>query len=210
MANAISASSGPYPFFCLAGPRVEYRFHVDEPSGDLIHDHFGAPTGTGRTRIDPPVHGWGGPLNESCREFPDHGRGDFRLPAIRVRHGQGRGHTVTRFIYESHTIVQGKARLEALPSTFGAQEEASTLIVHLRDATANLSVDLRYSIFPDLNTIVRSFSITNDGTAEVEVERAASFSVDMNGGDWDMVYMSGDWTREGIRGRRRVDNGTQG
>lgn len=201
--------TGDTPYFRLAGPKVEYRFHVDS-AGDLVHDHFGAPTGVDRTRVDPPLHGWGSRLNENRREFPDHGRGDFRLPAIRVRHGEGRGHTTTRFAYVSHSVQDGKPPLEGLPATFGELDEVSTLIVHLEDAKAKLAVDLRYSIFPATNAIVRSFSITNNGAQTAEIERAASFSFDLDVGEWDMVYMSGDWTREGIKGRRRVGYGTQG
>jgi alpha-galactosidase len=55
----------------------------------------------------------------------------------------------------------------------------STLVVHLRDDNAGLCADLRYSVFPENNAIARCFSITNQGIADIVIERAASFSVDM-------------------------------
>jgi alpha-galactosidase len=117
---------------------------------------------------------------------------------------------MTKFAYASHDIVQGKPKIEGLPSTFAADDEVETLIVTLKDETAQLSVDLRYSIFPKVNTITRSFTITNHGTHEATIERAASFSTDMEEKDWAMVYLAGDWTREGVQHRRKIEHGTQG
>lgn len=113
-------------------------------------------------------------------------------------------------MYDSHNITTGKPALKGLPSTFAADAEVETLTLTLVDKTAKLSVDLHYTIFPQLNAITRSFVITNNGTAEVTLERAASFSVDMEEREWEMVYLAGDWTREGVKHRRKVEHGTQG
>jgi alpha-galactosidase len=67
-------------------------------------------------------------------------------------------------------------------------------------------------VFPENNAIARCFSITNQGIADIVIERAASFSVDVatEEWDWDMIYLCGDWAREGRRERRKVQFGTQG
>lgn len=211
MTDAITVQEGKDVVFCLSGPNVEYRFHVDGDNGDLVHDHFGSPTGTHRKRVDAQRHGWTGALHEARREFPDLGRGDFRLPAIRIRHGEGRGHTTTAFKYKSHSIVNGKPQLDGLPHIFTRKDaDAQTLIIHLSDDIAKISIDLTYSIFPGQNTITRSFQVKNDGSNEVTIERAFSFSVDMEEEEWDMVYLSGDWAREGVQSRQRVHRGVQG
>ena len=120
---------------------------------------------------------------------------------------------MTKFEYASHEVIQGKPVLEGLPSTFAGdkgQGEVETLLVKLVDKTAKLEVELRYTIFAKLNAIARSFVITNKGQQVATIERAASFSTDMEEKDWDMVYLSGDWTREGVQRRRKVEHGVQG
>jgi alpha-galactosidase len=197
--------------FALSAPQVEYRFHVD-PRGDLVHDHFGSPCPDMPPINDPPPLGWGPGIYHARREFPDHGRGDFRLPAIRVRRDGGQGHAVTHFVYDSHEVVAAKPPLPGLPATFGDEEDVSTLLIRLVDKRAQLSVELSYSIFAKNNAITRSFAITNNGEETVVLERAASLSLDMvlEEWDWEMVQLCGDWAREGRRERRKVQFGTQG
>ena len=191
----------------MTGPSIEYRFHVDE-FGYLVHDHYGLPLGHFTPVEDPVPTGWGTPIAEKQREFPDNGRGDFRLPAVHVRHGSGS--TVTHFKYADHSIKAGKPALEGLPATFGDPLQVSTLIIRLADEVTAVQAELYYSIFPAHNAIVRSFRITNNNHATIELQRAASFSVDFPGDEWDFLRLCGDWGREMQRERSRVSKGNQG
>lgn len=142
------------------------------------------------------------------RELPDSGRGDFRLPAIRIR--KRTGNTVLRLEYVSYDIVPGKPKLDGLPATFGAESDVSTLVITMRDPVSLISVYVSYSIFPEYDAIARSLRIVNNGDEEVVVEQAASFSVDMPSGEWEMLQLSGDWAREARIVRRPIVLGTQG
>lgn len=142
------------------------------------------------------------------REFPDQGRGDFRIPAVRIR--QSPGYTVTDLQYTSHEVVQGKHALPGLPSTFGNAQEATTLVVHLYDNYSSVAADLSYSIFPKYDAVVRSVNITNQGPANITIEALASLSVDFPYEDLDMISLRGDWAREAQVQRRKVDYGVQG
>lgn len=142
------------------------------------------------------------------RELPDLGRGDFRTPAVQVR--QSEGYTVSDFQYTSHEILPGKPALDGLPSTFGADDHVSTLLIHMYDRYSSVAAQLSYSIFPKYDAVVRSVNITNMGPANITVEKLASMSIDMPFGDYDMLELRGDWAREGKRVRRKVDFGTQG
>lgn len=142
------------------------------------------------------------------RELPDLGRGDFRSPAIQIR--QSEGYTVSDFQYQSHRLVNGKPALKGLPSTFGEDGDVSTLIVHMYDNYSSVAADLSYSVFPKYDAVVRSVNITNMGKGNITVEKLASLSVDLPYGDYDMLELKGDWAREGMRVRRKVDFGTQG
>jgi alpha-galactosidase len=194
--------------FALNGDNVSYRFHVDEATGDLISDHFGGPVMESVPMLKPNVAGWVGLPGRVQREFPDAGRGDFRVPAVRIR--QSQGYTVTDFRYKSHTVVEGKPALAGLPSTFGNQDDVTTLVVHMYDNYSSIAADLTYSIFPKLDAIVRSVNVTNQGQNNITIEKLASFSVDLPYGDYDMIELRGDWAREAMKVRRKVEYGTQG
>lgn len=196
--------------FALNGENVSYRFRVNETNGDLVSDHFGGSiTGDLFPSSGPGgVGGWVGLEGRSRREFPDQGRGDFRIPAVRIL--QSEGYTVTDLQYQSHSVIRGKPALPGLPATYGTEEDVTTLVVHLYDNYSSIAADLSYSIFPKYDAIVRSANITNKGTQNITVEALSSFSVDFPYEDLDMISLRGDWAREAHRQRRKVEYGTQG
>lgn len=192
---------------------MSYRFHVDPWSGDLISDHFGGPIDD---FVEPAVisnSGWSTGLNNVGtpgltnirREFPDVGRSDFRLPAIHISHADG--NTITALTYQSHEIVQGKPSLPGLPATYGNASDVTTLLVTLYDNYSDVSAVLSYSIFPEYNAIARSFQLTNNGTSNISIERAACFSTDLPNLDLRMLELQGDWSHEMNRVIRPVDFG---
>lgn len=195
--------------FALNGDNVSYRFHVHNDTGDLRSDHFGGSI-TGPLPNDPEqvVMGWVGEPGRVRREFPDQGQGDFRVPAIRIR--QTEGYTVSALQYQSHTVVPGKPALPGLPATFGSEQDVTTLVVHLYDNYSAVAADLMYSVFPKYDAIVRSANVTNKGEGNITVLDLASMSVDLPYEDFDMIGLRGDWGREAVRQRRKVEYGIQG
>ena len=191
--------------FTLTADGMSYLFHVDTQSGDLRSDHFGGPA----TDFTPPARisssGWVAGVGNARREFPDIGRGDFRLPAIHIQHADG--DTVTALRYQSHDISQGKPSLPRLPATYGEAGDVTTVTVHLYDNVSDVSAALLYSIFPKYNAIARSFTITNNGTANISIERAASFSTDFPNVELEMIEPHGDWSHEFQTVRRPIDYG---
>lgn len=147
-------------------------------------------------------------LANDRREFPDVGRSDVRLPAIHIRHADGS--TVSALTYESHEIVAGKPVLPGLPSTYGSANDVTTIIVRLYDNVSDVSAALHYSIFPKYNAIARSFQLSNNGTQNLTIERAASFSVDLPNIDLLMTSLHGDWAHEANRVTKKIDWGEQG
>ncbi|KAF2199483.1 alpha-galactosidase [Delitschia confertaspora ATCC 74209] len=191
--------------FTLTGDGMSYLFHVDPINGDLVSDHFGGPADDFTRPANILGWGWNSELSVLRREFPDVGRSDFRLPAIHIEHADG--DTVSAFRYQSHEIVQGKPSLPGLPATFGEAGDVTTLILQLYDNVSDVSAALSYSIFPKYNAVARSFSITNNGTNEITIERAASFSTDLPNLELDMIEPHGDWSHEFNTVRRKIDYG---
>lgn len=206
--SALSPSS-----FHLSTVSSSYVLHVDE-AGDLLGDHYGAPLASA---TDAPIHepevkpdGWTPYLSRRKREFPDSGRGDFRVPALHLRHADGS--TVTHWTYKGHATAPGKPELEGLPATWGKEGECETLTVTLADAARKLEIDLRYSVFPRYGAVARSWTLRNQGEREVVIEKAYSWSQDLETVEegWDLVSLTGDWAREGRLQRRRVESGITG
>ena len=196
------------PTFSLTNAYLSYQFHVDPSSLDLIHDHFGGPAAEITPAQTQFSGGWSTHFTDSQREFPDLGRGDYRLPAIHVQHADG--DTVSAFVYQYYTIEDGKGPIPGLPATYGESGDVSTLTVHLWDNYTSISADLRYSIFHDYGAVTRSFNISNWSQNNVTIERAASWSIDMPNEEYNMLELHGDWAHERQRISRPVDYGIQG
>jgi alpha-galactosidase len=187
---------------------MSYRFHVDEESLELVNDHYGGYVTEDSAESIPT---WGGSWTRNghrAREFPDVGKGDFRLPAVRIK--QAQGYTMCNFQYQSHALIDGKPGLPGLPSLFDHAARASTLVITLMDEHSSVSAELSYTVFPAHDAIARSVKILNNSDDTVVLEKLASFSIDLPYSDYDLIQLQGEWGRECNRIRRRVDYGLQG
>jgi alpha-galactosidase len=141
-------------------------------------------------------------------EYPAYGAGDFRHPAYQVQLPNGT--TITEAIYRKHRIYSGKPQLEGLPATYVEQDaEADTLEVELYDPIASLTIILTYTIFNELNAITRSVRFANESTQDLSILRALSMSMDFHHADYDILHLSGAWTRERHIERRALASGIQ-
>ena len=192
--------------FHLSNSQISYIFRADK-SGELCHLYFGRRVESPSPLPEKDYRGWIGPLGRMAREFPDVGHGDFRMPAVRLRHG---GSAITKFKYTGHEVIPGKTKLSGLPSTFGSADDATTVIVHLRDETIDIDAYLSYTIFTSASAIARSVKFENRGNVADAVIEQASISIDMPSREWEMIQLSGDWSREASHIRSKVHIGVQG
>ena len=186
---------------------MSYRFHVDDKTGDLMSDHFG-----GLVTEDPaipgttPPNGWS-TTSHLRREFPELGKGDFRNPAVFIKHHEG--FTVSHFKYQSYEVVDGKPEFSELPATFGEADQVKTLIVRMYDSYSHVAADLIYSVFPEHDAIVRRVVLTNKSEHPVTIEKLGSLSIDLPYAEYDMVGLRGEWARERSQFRHKVEYGMQ-
>ncbi|GIO15638.1 alpha-galactosidase [Cohnella xylanilytica] len=146
-------------------------------------------------------------LDRLPQEYPQYGSGDFRNPAYQVELEDGT--RITELKYEGYRIIKGKPALTGLPAVYTEDEaEADTLELELRDAYSGLKVVLLYTVFAERNVIVRSARLINEGDRKLRLRRALSASVDYSGErEWEIVYLSGAWAREGNMTRRPLARG---
>ena len=141
-------------------------------------------------------------------EYPTAGTGDYRIPALAVEFADGS--SVAHLVYTGHRIESGKPELPGLPSTYAeAPAEAQTLLLTLRDEPSGLEALLRYTIFSEVPAVARSVRITNTGDRPVRLRSVMSASLDLPDADWDLVHLSGSWSRERHVQTRRLTPGRQ-
>lgn len=147
-------------------------------------------------------------LEHLRQEFPEHGTGDYRLPAIVI--AQESGSRITDFVYARHRIVAGKPALAGLPATYvETPDDACTLQVTLADELTGVEATLSYTVFAHANVIARSVAVANAGAHAVQIERLMSLSVDMPDCRWDMTAFTGAWARERIPHTQPLHPGLQ-
>src|SRR5699024_3217011 len=119
------------------------------------------------------------------------------------------GSTISQFEYQSHRIFSGKPALDGLPATYVEQkDEAETLEITLADSVTNVELVILYTIFKNENAIARSARIQNKGSEKLHLTTAMSLSLDLPDSNYEMLQLSGAWSRERhIKTRKLVEGG---
>ncbi|MDO5520108.1 MAG: alpha-galactosidase [bacterium] len=142
-------------------------------------------------------------------EYPCTGTGDYREPAFEV--DQEDGSRIVCLEYQSYRIYKGKEKLKDLPAVYvESEKEAETLEITLTDSLLQLDCIMQYTIFKDYPAIARSVKFCNRGEKILRLGRVFSASVDLPDAGYDMVQLSGAWSRERKVIVRPLSIGTQG
>lgn len=195
----------------LRGKNISYILFVNK-EGDLIHYHFGdaiadrdysdyTPWYAGM-RIYAPRGELG--LEYVKQEYPAFGYVDHRKPAYTVVNGDK--NPISRLVYKSHKVYDGKYSVEGMPSLFAGDSMVQTLEVTLTDEIAGFDVILYYSVYDEYDIITRSVRFVNIGEKDISVKMALSTNIDLPKGDYEAVYFDGMWTRERQMQRVAVNN----
>ena len=141
-------------------------------------------------------------------EYPVFGSADLRNPALAIRYADGS--SITKLEFSKYQIFKGKPKLKGLPSTYTEQnDEATTLVITLKDSLKNISVELMYNVFYSYDAITRSVRIVNESTDSFKLESALSASLDFQYGNFDLLHLPGTWAYERIPQRMPIINGKQ-
>jgi len=217
--SLVESSTGK-PLFFLRGKSSSYVLGVND-EGFLCHLHWGGPVAPSAAMAaffeqaciafspgHPKVSGGLLGLDMLRLEYPTANTGDFRLPALDVRHADGT--QGLRLFYAGHRIAAGKPALASLPATYVEDaSEAETLEVDLRDELGGIAVTLLYSVFAGRDVVARSARIRNTGGGPVTLLRALSMAADLRGSDFDMLHLPGAWARERWIERQPLHSGAQ-
>ncbi len=140
-------------------------------------------------------------------EYPTNDAGDFRTAALAIKNSDG--NTVTDIRYTGHKIYRGKPRLEGLPSLYAKEADAETLELYAKDFYTGAAVTLYYTVFEELDAIVRSVKITNEGDRPFSIDSVASLCLEVPSMDYDFLHLWGQHNEERALSRTPLQHGIQ-
>lgn len=144
---------------------------------------------------------------DTCKlEIPFFGNGDFRASALKLRKKDG--DCVTDFKYVKHKIYNGRPEIPGLPYA-QADDDTQTLTITLHDNATGCDLLLHYVVFPSSDIISRSFTLINNGKANVKIEKAMSLSLDIEGCNFDWISLYGQHNMERMMQRSKLLHGRQ-
>ena len=185
--------------FNLISKDSSYIFHINE-AGYLVHDYYGkkiegdlsylnqiSEIGTfKRSQLD-----FENSFDFSMGEIGSSARGDFKDPSIVIERKDGA--IFSRYKYVSHKIYKGAPSISDQPHVRGAKE---TLEVLLKDDFSDCYIKLNYSVYDELNAIVRNTVVLNKGEDAVYIKKIASFTLDLPDSNYNLMKLPGSWARE--------------
>jgi alpha-galactosidase len=141
-------------------------------------------------------------LNNMPLEWSDNGRGDYRQSPTELQMPDGS--FVSDFVYVSHKLENGSLPMDTLPSAYDAGQ---TLIVHMKDTTCAVKLDLIFSVFEKADVISRRAVLYNNSEASLLVRRIMSLMVDLYDERFRLLTMDGSWIKESHLHERNVEYG---
>lgn len=218
MSHMIFINEGQYPSFHLTNGKVSYIFHVLESTQTLEHLYYGAAIRP-REQYDYLIEREVRPSNNLYEdthttslehikhEFSVYGTTDFRYPAIEIAYPDG--DHISHLSYIGYTQFAGKRTSSQQPMLRANEDEAETLIIHLKDDYSMAMVDLHYTIYKEQAIIVRRVEIHNKGQETLCLKRALSLSIDFPDDEFELVHLYGAWARETHLERKPLIKGVQ-
>lgn len=147
-------------------------------------------------------------LDVQPMEYSCNGSGDYRLAALSIKDSMGR--TTTDIRYLDHKIYDGKPKLKGLPATYcNDDSEAQTLELITIDKFTGAKVTLYYTAFVNYSVVTESVKVENTGKETFEIEKVASCCVNFPSMDYNMINLSGVWSRERRVITRHLAHGIQ-
>ena len=203
--------------FHLYNKHMSYIMH-ELPDGGLGHLYFGPrlKVGTAYDKLFFQNHRVLNPytikdnpnfsLSVAKQELPVFGRTDFRQGALEMIDSQGCH--VYDFRIFSVSKEKGKPMLEEpYPQAHCHEDQADSLKIELRDHKTGITIIMTYTVFANVNAITRSMKILNPGLDTHIINKALSINLDMEANEYDMIHLSGTWSRERHMERHNLGRG---
>lgn len=138
-------------------------------------------------------------------EYATFGTGDYREPCLSVENEFGQNGVELAF--DSCQILPGKVRPHGLPHTRGCEKCCDTLDILMKDDVLGLDVHLMYTVYRDLDVIVKSVRAENRGDAPCVLNRILSGQLNASMDACEVLTLHGSWSRERTITRQPLKTG---
>lgn len=162
----------------------EYHFKEINDVGFDIYNYYSLKDNKEYGMNDDYFSGYG-----SLLEIPTFLTYDKRTPLIIINHDDNS--SLTDFRYVSHKVIPGKENLAEMPYFKGNQNECETLKVLLKDIKDEIYLEASYTIFKDLNVLVRKNKIINKSKKAIKILKAGSLNLDLPSNDYKLISVHG-------------------
>ncbi|AEV95880.1 alpha-galactosidase [Pediococcus claussenii] len=203
--------------FHLHNEQVSYLLSIEE--GNLLsHLYFGERIRNyhGERKYPQVNRGFSGNLPLSTnhnfskdallQEYSGNNTGDYRTPAIIIRNNNGS--RSTDFRYRSYEIINGKPKLDGLPSSYVVHDdEAQTLIITLTGSTVPLVLKMSYTIYENRPVITRNVELINEAEYDINIEKIASMQLDLASQKREVISLPGAHVSERQVQRQAIRQG---
>ena len=133
-------------------------------------------------------------LDHMALEWSGNGRGDYRFSPMEAKMPDGS--FVQDFVYTGHEIRRGCVEMDTLPGAYGEEAECGTLVLHLKDTSLEVYLDLYYTVFYETDVIARRAVIRNGEKKDLSLRRMASCMLDIPDRNFQLLTLDGGWARE--------------
>lgn len=134
-------------------------------------------------------------MDTQLQEYSTFGMGDFRTSCLDVINPDGSCAADLR--YKSHKIIDGKYRLDKLPSIYETDDVTTqTLVITCKDTVNDLEVDLYYGVVEEYDVITRAVKIRNNREEAIELVKALSTCLEFPNNHFDLIHFYGKHAME--------------
>lgn len=135
-------------------------------------------------------------LEHIRQEYPAYGNGDMHTPAFDLLSHET-GSRLFDFVYDHHIIYNGKKEIKDIPSVYVENDnEMTTLEVTLIDPLTKVELTLFYTIDENRPAIMRHTEVKNNSEYLRTIHRLMSLNLDLPDANYEMVELTGAWSRE--------------
>lgn len=163
----------------------------DEKEAEALYDkHILPPGSTNVYDQEHPQYS----LEDVRLEMSSYGKSDIREPFIEVIHADGS--YTSDFLFDHAVIREGRKEFETLPGSYEEEGKVDELVVTLKDAGYDLTLELHYFVFEDRDVITRSAKFINTSRERIQLLRLMSTQLDFETDDFTLSTFNGCWGRE--------------
>lgn len=127
---------------------------------------------------------------------------DKREALISITHEDNS--SVTDFRYFNHEIMQEKPSFSDLPFIRDEQKSSETLVITLKDIKDEIYLKMYYTIFSDVDVVVRHNEIINRSKKEIKINQAYSACLDLNSNNYELISLYGAYASDRLLERQDI------